>query len=104
MTETLTVRTGIDVDQLLATIDAIKDDPNAATFTFRTSGRWQEGTHNVGEIGRFVHAGQEDQTPRRAVPAQRRRATSAAREQQGAERSRAAAAGARVLLRRRVRR
>ena len=62
MTETLTVRNGIDVDQLLATIDAIKDDPNVASFTFRASSRWQEGTRNVGEIGRFVHAGQEDQT------------------------------------------
>ena len=27
MTETLTIRNGIDVDQLLATIEAIKDDP-----------------------------------------------------------------------------
>jgi len=44
------------------TIDAIKDDPNVASFTFRASSRWQEGTRNVGEIGRFVHAGQEDQT------------------------------------------
>jgi uncharacterized OsmC-like protein len=62
MTETLTVRNGIDVDQLLATIDAIKDDPNVASFTFHASSRWQEGTHNIGEIGRFVHAGHEDQT------------------------------------------
>jgi len=62
MTETLTVRNGIDVDQLLATIDAIKDDPNVASFTFHASSRWQEGTHNIGEIGRFVHAGHDDQT------------------------------------------
>jgi uncharacterized OsmC-like protein len=66
MAETLTVRNGIDVEQLLATIEAIKDDPNVATFTFRASSRWQQGTHNVGEIGLFVHAGQEDQT--RDVP------------------------------------
>jgi hypothetical protein len=31
-----------------------------ASFTFRR--RWQDGTYNVGQIGRFVHAGQEDQT------------------------------------------
>jgi hypothetical protein len=62
MTETVTLRNGIDADQLLTTIDAIKDDPNVASFTFRASSRWQEGTHNVGEIGHFVHAGQEDQT------------------------------------------
>jgi len=33
-----------------------------ASFTFYASSRWQEGTHNIGEIGRFVHAGHEDQT------------------------------------------
>jgi uncharacterized OsmC-like protein len=62
MTETVTIRNGIDVDQLLATIDAIKNDPAVGTFTFRASSRWQDGTYNVGEIGRFIHAGQEDET------------------------------------------
>jgi uncharacterized OsmC-like protein len=60
MTETVTIRNGIDVDQLLATIDAIKANPAVGTFTFRASSQWRDGTHNVGEIGRFVHAGQED--------------------------------------------
>jgi uncharacterized OsmC-like protein len=60
MTETVTIRNGIDVDQLVATIEAIKDDPAVGMFTFRASSRWQDGTYNVGEIGRFVHAGQED--------------------------------------------
>jgi hypothetical protein len=32
MTETETVRNGIDVDQLLATIDAIKDDPQVLSL------------------------------------------------------------------------
>jgi hypothetical protein len=32
MNETLTVRNGIDVDQLLATIDAIKDNPHVASL------------------------------------------------------------------------
>ena len=62
MTETVTIRNGIDVDQLLATIEAMKDDPAVGTFTFRASSRWEEGTYNVGEIGRFIHAGQEDET------------------------------------------
>lgn len=62
MTETTTVRNGIDVDQLLGTIEAIKDDPRVGSFTFRASSRWQDGTHNVGEIGRFLHAGQEDES------------------------------------------
>lgn len=62
MTETLTVRNGIDVDQLLATIDAIKDDRTWRLSPSTRRARWQEGTHNIGEIGRFVHAGHEDQT------------------------------------------
>lgn len=55
-----TVRNGIDVDQLLGTIDHIGSEPAAARFTFRASSSWQDGTFNVGEIGRFVHAGAED--------------------------------------------
>ena len=35
MTETETVRNGIDVDQLLATIDAIKDDPQVLVAPHR---------------------------------------------------------------------
>jgi uncharacterized OsmC-like protein len=62
MTETVTIRNGIDVDQLLATIRAVQDDPAAGTFTFRASSRWQDGTYNIGEIGRFVHAGHEDES------------------------------------------
>ena len=62
MTETVTIRNGIDVDQLLATIDAVNKDPAVGTFKFRASSRWQNGTYNVGEIGRFIHAGQEDES------------------------------------------
>jgi uncharacterized OsmC-like protein len=60
MTTTETVRNGIDVGQLLATIDAIKNDARAAAFTFSASSTWEEGTHNRGEIAGFVHAGEED--------------------------------------------
>ena len=59
-TATATVRNGIDVDQLLATIGAIEEDPTAGSFTFRASSAWRDGTHNTGEIGTFRHAGQED--------------------------------------------
>jgi hypothetical protein len=62
MAEAVTIRNGIDVDQLLATIEAVKEDAAVGTFTFRASSRWQDGTYNVGEIGRFVHAGAEDET------------------------------------------
>jgi uncharacterized OsmC-like protein len=60
MTTTTTIRNGIDVDQLLATIDAAKGDEQIGTFTFRATSSWKDGTHNVGQIGRFIHAGIED--------------------------------------------
>lgn len=62
MTQTTTVRNGIDVEQLLTTIEAVKDDPQVASFTFRTSSRWEDGTYNLGEIGKFLHAGEQDES------------------------------------------
>jgi uncharacterized OsmC-like protein len=57
-TETATtIRNGIDVDQLLATIEAVKRDPAVGTFTFKATSRWQNGTHNTGDIGPYVQAG-----------------------------------------------
>jgi uncharacterized OsmC-like protein len=57
---------GIDVEQLLQTIDAITSDPGAAGFTFRASSTWKHGTHNVGRIAGFDHAGAADES--RAAP------------------------------------
>lgn len=65
-TNSVTINNGIDVDQLVETIGAIGDDPGLARFTFRARSRWQNGTHNIGEIGSFTHAGDEDQS--RAAP------------------------------------
>ncbi|MEX5298103.1 OsmC family protein [Kocuria sp. CPCC 205292] len=63
MTDTSTTRTnGIDVRALTETIDAVQADPAAGTFIFRARSTWQDGTCNVGEIGTFTHAGQEDQS------------------------------------------
>ncbi|MFQ5555628.1 MAG: OsmC family protein [Acidimicrobiia bacterium] len=62
MGSTVTVRNGIDVDQLLGTIDAIKNDPDLGLFTFSASSSWDEGTYNKGAIQAFTHAGAEDVT------------------------------------------
>lgn len=59
---TTTVRNGIDVQQLLDTIEATRTDEAVGTFTFRAESAWKDGTYNVGSIGRFIHAGQEDDT------------------------------------------
>ncbi len=66
MTTTTTVRNGINVDQLMETIEATQSDPAVGTFTFRASSSWQDGTHSIGRIQGFTHAGEEDTT--RAEP------------------------------------
>lgn len=66
MTTTTTVRNGINVDQLMETIEATQTDPNVGTFTFRASSSWQDGTHSIGRIQGFTHAGEDDTT--RAEP------------------------------------
>ncbi len=55
---TITARNGVNVDQLVATIGAIQQDPNVGAFTFKASSTWRSGAHNIGEIKDFVHAGQ----------------------------------------------
>jgi uncharacterized OsmC-like protein len=63
VSDTATVTTnGIDVPRLVETIEAIGDDPNLAAFSFRASSSWQDGTYNLGQIGRFTHAGTEDES------------------------------------------
>lgn len=60
MATTATVKNGIDLDQLMETIEAIKQDPDLGSFRFRATSSWEQGTRNQGRIGSFVHAGQED--------------------------------------------
>jgi uncharacterized OsmC-like protein len=57
---------GVDVAQLTQTIEAIKEDPGLATFTWRARSRWNEGTYNIGQIHGFRHAGGADES--RAAP------------------------------------
>lgn len=64
MSTTVTVRNGIDVNQLVDTIGAIQQNPELGQFTFRAASSWKDGTYNVGEIGAFVHAGDADESRR----------------------------------------
>lgn len=66
MSSTSTTTNGIDVRALTETIDAITDDPTLAAFTFRATSTWEGGTHNVGSIQAFTHAGARDDS--RAAP------------------------------------
>lgn len=55
---TITARNGVNVDQLMATIGAVQQDPNVAAFTFKASSTWRSGARSDGVIKDFVHAGQ----------------------------------------------
>jgi len=54
---TITIRNGVDVDRLVATIGAIQGDGDLAKFTFRARSTWETGGRNRGEIREFEHAG-----------------------------------------------
>jgi hypothetical protein len=56
---TTTIRNGVDVDRLVATIDAIKSNPSVGTFTFRAGSTWESGARNTGRIEGFTHNGTE---------------------------------------------
>lgn len=51
---------GVNVDQLVSTIKAIKEDPGLAEFRFRAETEWIEGGHSRTRIQGFYGAGAED--------------------------------------------
>jgi uncharacterized OsmC-like protein len=53
---------GVNVEQLLNTIEAIKKQPEIAKFKFRATNKWIGGTHNRATVKDFFGAGQEDAT------------------------------------------
>lgn len=51
---------GVNVDQLMDTINHIKDQSELANFTFRATNQWINGGHSRTKIHSFYGAGQED--------------------------------------------
>lgn len=51
---------GVNVDQLVETINAIKEKPDLAKFKFRANNEWISGGHSRTKIKSFYGAGQED--------------------------------------------
>ncbi len=51
---------GVDVEQLVQTVSAVKENPNLAKFRFRATSRWMGGGHSRTTIQGFYGAGQED--------------------------------------------
>jgi uncharacterized OsmC-like protein len=59
---TATQINGVNVDQLLATINVIKENPEVARFQFRAHNEWLGGGRSRTTIKSFYGAGQEDQS------------------------------------------
>jgi len=53
------MRNGVDTATLFATLDAVKQAPEAAKFQFRAHNEWVSGTHNRGTIADFFGVGEE---------------------------------------------
>lgn len=59
-TTTQQTRNGVDVDQLMQTIEAIQETPELARFQFRATTTWQGGGRSRTRIKEFHGAGGED--------------------------------------------
>jgi uncharacterized OsmC-like protein len=55
-------RNGLNLEQMMGTIDALKNDPSLAQFEFRASNQWVSGGENCSSIQGFYGAGAEDES------------------------------------------
>ncbi len=55
-----TLVNGVNVDQLVETINAIEENPDLARFSFRARNEWLDGGHSRTIFQEFYGAGQED--------------------------------------------
>ena len=53
------MRNGVDTATLFATLDAVRQAPEAARFQFRARNQWVSGTHNRTTIADYFGAGEE---------------------------------------------
>jgi len=56
------IKNGVNVDQLVGTIEAIKSDPSIAKFQFRAETKWVNGGHCRTEFKNFYGARKENTT------------------------------------------
>jgi uncharacterized OsmC-like protein len=54
-----TIRNGVDTATLFATLDAVKQAPEAASFQFRAHNQWVSGTHNRSTVADYFGVGEE---------------------------------------------
>ncbi|MEK6155528.1 OsmC family protein [Flavobacteriaceae bacterium 3-367] len=60
MITTANIKNGVNVDQLVETIEAVQGNPELAKFEFRTKNNWIEGGHCVSSVKSFYGVGAED--------------------------------------------
>jgi uncharacterized OsmC-like protein len=57
-----TTRNGLNIEQMVQTVDALKHDPSLAQFEFRARNEWINGGENRSTIQDFYGAGAEDES------------------------------------------
>lgn len=60
-------RNGVDVPTLFATLDAVKQAPEAAQFQFRATNRWVSGTHSRTSIHGYFGVGEDREHEREFI-------------------------------------
>ena len=60
--ETAMQTNGLDMEALVGTVEAIKQDPSLGNFEFRATNRWVNGGENRSRIKEFYGAGCEDES------------------------------------------
>lgn len=64
MITTENFKNGVNVDQLVGTIEAVQENPELAKFEFRAKNNWIDGGHCVTSVKSFYGVGAEDTTRR----------------------------------------
>ena len=58
-TQAAQIQNGVNVDQMVATVNAVKGTPSLAKFSFRSSSKWGGGARSMAQVKAFYGAGQE---------------------------------------------
>ena len=59
-TQSAQIHNGVNVDQMVGTVNAIKSTPSLAKFNFRSTTKWGGGARSSSYVKSFFGAGQED--------------------------------------------
>ena len=60
--ETTNQTNGLDMEALVGTVEAVKQDPSLGAFEFRATNQWINGGENRSRIKEFYGAGSEDES------------------------------------------